>query len=395
MADAGKLIILQSGGPTAVVNSSLVGAIRAARSAGVLGILGARFGMEGILASRYADLTGLPDARLDLLARTPGAALGSSRYRPDDAETERAVSLLVGQNVRWLVAIGWSTIRRNRSHRLHGVAQSKGAPLAVVAIPKTIDNDLPGMDHCPGYGSAARYLALAVREAAIDTAAMRRTDPIKIVEVMGRNAGWLAAAGALAREPSGDAPQVIFLPERPRSMAQMLEDVASAHRANGWAVVVISENQRDDEGRPPLPVVIPYTWMPMGIRTTKARAHTWRGRSSCTWGFARAMSAGQPATHLGRGDLGGGCSRGRDGGRRGGRLCLSDVSDQMVALQRAESKKYAVSLGTVPLRLVAHQERLLPDELIAESGVDVTQAFFDYAQPLIGGPLPPTFRLAD
>src|SRR5207302_5846939 len=137
----------------------------------------------------------------------------------DGAELQRALAVLGELGVEWLVNIGGND-SAEVLHRIHVAADEAGSPLRVVGIPKTIDNDLPGMDHCPGYGSAARFLATAFREAAIDTSAMRQTDPIKIVEVMGRNAGWLAAAGALARERVGDAPQIIFLPERPRPLQQ-------------------------------------------------------------------------------------------------------------------------------------------------------------------------------
>jgi ATP-dependent phosphofructokinase / diphosphate-dependent phosphofructokinase len=391
---AGSVAVLQSGGPTAVVNASLVGAIRAARASGHIGIVGARFGMEGVLASRYADLARLSDTELDVLARTPGAALGSSRYLADDAETERAVGLLVDQGVRWLVAIGGNDTA-DSLHRLHDAARRVGAPLAVVGIPKTIDNDLPEMDHCPGYGSAARYLALAVREAAIDTAAMRRTDPIKVVEVMGRNAGWLAAAGALAREVAGDAPQVIFLPERPRSIQQMLGEVASAHRAAGWAVVVISENQRDDQGRPIAggePVHVdahghPYYESAGAHLARQVQSQLGlRARYERPGSLQRTSAAAISETDALEAEL---------VGAEAVRLCLSGARDEMVAMQRAEGERYAISLDTVPLTLIAQQERLLPDELIAESGIDVTRAFFEYARPLIGDPLPPMFRLPD
>jgi 6-phosphofructokinase len=391
---AGKLVVLQSGGPTAVVNASLAGAIRAARGAGITDILGARFGMEGVLASSYADLGAISDARLDLLVRTPGAALGSSRHRPDDAETERGVSLLAGLGVRWLVAIGGNDTA-DSLHRLDAAARRASVPLAVIGIPKTIDNDLVGMDHCPGYGSAARYLALAVREAAIDTAAMRRTDPIKVIEVMGRNAGWLAAAGALARESSTDAPQVIFLPERPRSSQQMLDEIANAHRPTGWAVVVLCENQRDDEGRP----------------IAGGDAHYVDAHGHPYFESAGAHLAGQVESRLGlraRYERPGSLQRTSAAaisetdaleaelvGAEAVRLCLSGGTDVMVAMQRTEGVRYAISLDSVPLSTVAHHERRLPDELIAESGVDVAEAFFDYARPLIGNPLPPILRLPD
>jgi len=392
VAPAGKLVILQAGGPTAVVNASLVGAIRASRHAGGSGVLAARFGMEGVLASDYLDLTEASEPQLDLLARTPGAALGSSRHRPDDAEIEHAVGLLAGLDVRWLVAIGGNDTA-DSLHRLHQAAQRAGRSLAVVGIPKTIDNDLPGMDHCPGYGSAARYLALALREAAIDTAAMRRTDPIKIVEVMGRNAGWLAAAGAIARESPGDAPQVVFLPERPRSLQQMLDEVSGSYAAKGWTVVVISENQRDDQGQPIAggdPVHVDAHGHPYHesggahlAREVQSRLGI-RARYERPGSLQRTASAAISETDALEAEM---------VGAEAVRLALSGNSDVMVAIQRARGDQYAISLGTVPLATVARQERRLPDELIAESGVDVTDGFFEYARPLIGGPLPALFRL--
>src|SRR2546425_9184451 len=170
-----SLVVGQSGGPTAVMNASLVGVLEAARAEHSSNrVLGARFGIEGVLQEDYVDLTSLPAAELASLRRTPGAALGSSRYRQSDEETEAVVRALEAREVGWLLVVGGNDTAETL-HRVHLAARRVGSALGVIAIPKTIDNDLPGMDHCPGYGSAARYLALAVREAGIGPAARRRT----------------------------------------------------------------------------------------------------------------------------------------------------------------------------------------------------------------------------
>jgi 6-phosphofructokinase len=390
--DAGKLVIFQSGGPTAVVNASLAGALKAARDSGLSRVLGARHGAEGVLASDYVDLTDLLAEQVDLLARTPGAALGSSRQRPDDAEIEQIVGMLHELGAECLLAVGGNDTAEIL-HRINEDASKAGGGLRVVGIPKTIDNDLPGMDHCPGYGSAARYLAMALREAAIDTEAMQRSDPIKIVEVMGRNAGWLAAAGALARESPGDAPQVIFLPERPMSVQRMLQVIDTAQRSAGWAVIIISENQRDERGGPiaggePTHVDAhghPYyesagaylarqVQSELGIRSRYERP----GSLQRTAAWAISETDAEEAELVGSEAV---------------NRALVGETDTMVAIQRGDSEGYSISLATVPLGDVAHQERRMPDEFIADSGVDVTDRFLDYARPLIGGPLPSVFRL--
>ena len=387
-----SLVVGQSGGPTAVMNASLVGVLEAARAEHTsIRVLGARFGIEGVRQADYVDLTSLPAAELAVLRRTPGAALGSSRHRQSDAETEAVVRALEAREVGWLVVVGGNDTAETL-HRVHVAARRAGSALGVVAIPKTIDNDLPGMDHCPGYGSAARYLALAVREAGIDTAAMRRTDPVKIVEVMGRNAGWLAAAAALGRERPTDAPQLIFLPERPRPLGQMLEEIHAAYQAEGWVVVAISENQRDDAGQPlggAVPVYTdphghPYYESP-GAALARAVQSTLglRARYERPGSLQRTSAAALSDTDLDEAQ-----QVGAEAVRRG----LDGASDVMVAIQRKDGPGYATSLDIVPLEQVAHQERRLPDAFMAPSGTDVTEAFLDYARPLIGGPLPPYWR---
>ncbi len=389
------VVIAQSGGPTAVVNASLVGALEAAgRTPGVARVLGARFGAEGILAEDFVDLTTLSPDRREALARTPGAALGSSRYRPSDAEIERATTRLAENGVGAVLMIGGNDTAETL-HRLHLAAAGAGLPLRVVAIPKTIDNDLPGMDHCPGYGSAARYIAIAAREAAIDCAAMRRTDPIKILEVMGRNAGWLAAAAALGREIPSDAPHLIFLPERPRPVAQMLDEIRAAHARRKWVVVVLSENQRDDRGRPlagDKPVYVdphghsyydsPGAHLARLVQTELGL----RARAERPGGLQRTAF-----TALSDVDV----AEARRCGAMAWELARDGASDVMVAIQRATGGTYAVQLGTIPLVEVAHQERRLSDDFIAATGTDVSDAFLAYARPLIGGPLPEAVRLLD
>lgn len=386
---SGSLVIAQSGGPTAVVNASLVGALRAGRAATAVDrVLGARFGAEGLLTANYADLDSLSRSEEDVLFRTPSAALGSSRHRPSDEELAGAALRLRDEGVRWLVMIGGND-SADTLHRLHLIFESQGSPISVVGIPKTIDNDLPAMDHTPGYGSAARYLAQATREAGLDTAAMQRTDPVKIIEVMGRNAGWLAGACALGRDRAADAPQLVFLPERPRSLQQMLSEIEGVQRRNGWVVVALSENQRDDEGRPlggdvPVhqdPHGHPYFESPgqfltrtiqaeLGVRARYERPGSLQRTSSLLLSetdLAEAFQVGQEAV----------------------RLALSGRSDIMVTIERVDGAAYQVGYGAAALSEIARVERRMPDAFISDAGTDVTDAFRSYALPLLGGPLPP------
>jgi len=382
------MVVAQSGGPTAVVNASIVGALRAAKANGrVERVLGARFGFEGILAGDYSELDPLSETEIARLARTPGAGLGSSRHRPTEDELERTLDNLGTLGVRWLAIVGGNDTA-DALHRLHNAASDRGQSLSVVGIPKTIDNDLPCMDHAPGYGSAARFLALAARETALDTAGMQRTDPIKVLEVMGRNAGWLAASTALAAS-AGQPPDVIFLPERARSLAQMLEEIGAVHGSRGWALVVISENQCDDSGRPlageaalhvdayghgyhesPGLYLARAVQQELGLRARYERPgslqRTWTATISDV-DVEEAAAAGAEAA----------------------RLAIAGESDVMVTIERVSNKPYGVRFGTAPLERIAHQERLLPDQFIAASGIGVTEAFIEYARPLIGGELPP------
>ena len=345
-----------------MINASLAGVIAAAREAGVARIRGMRFGIEGLLAGDLLDLGQQPAAFLDRLRTTPSAALGSCRYRlrPDDLAA--AIEALDRENARYFIYIGGND---------------------------SADNDLPLTDHCPGYGSAARFIAQATAEAGLDTRAMRRTDPIKLIEVMGRHAGWLAAAAWLGKRDERSGPHLVYLPERPVPTEAMLADVEAVYGRLGYCVVALSENQPgpggavlgasgeprwiDDFGHAYYDSPAQYLALELrrqvGVRTRVDKPGTLQ-RSS--------------AAHLSTTDL----AEAEMAGRAAVRLALAGRSDLMVTLVREPGDPYRCSTGTAPLAEVANRQRTIPAEFIGSDGHSLTAAFEAYARPLIGDPLP-------
>ncbi|HET7037672.1 MAG TPA: diphosphate--fructose-6-phosphate 1-phosphotransferase [Thermomicrobiaceae bacterium] len=389
----GRLLVAQSGGATAVINSSLVGVVEAARAGG-LDVLGARRGIEGILAGDLVDLGRQPRAVLDRLRRTPSAALGTTRQRLDDERAARAVALLTRRGIRLVAYIGGND-SADTALRLAAAARAAGQELAVVSVPKTIDNDLPGTDHCPGYGSIARFLALAARDAGRDTEASAALHPIKLIEVMGRDAGWIAAAAALGQDTPGEAPQLIFFPERPaHDLDGFVAEIAAAYEIHGQVVAVVPETIKDAAGRPLAGEVRwrdsfghPYTPGPGPAlaRAVEDRLNL-RARFDKPGTIARMFMAAVSEPDL---------AEAYAVGAEAVRLLRQGVSGVMVTLERVSDEPYSVRTGSVPLEQVANRERLLPDDFIAPNGRAVTAAFRRYALPLIGGPLPPYARLLD
>src|SRR4051794_22471524 len=245
---ASTLIVGQSGGPTAVINSSLVGVLREARSQGIKRVYGMRYGIRGLLLGDLVDLSSLPVEVLPALQQTPASALGACRYHLTDADIPNALTLLQEHGVHYMVYIGGND-SADTSHRLALGAQEAGIDLRIIAVPKTIDNDLPVTDHCPGYGSIARYMAISTLETTLDTKSMPDIYPVKILEAMGRNAGWLPASAALARSTGWDTPHLIYIPERPVEIDEILSDVQRTYRDKGHVVIVISENVKCRDGR--------------------------------------------------------------------------------------------------------------------------------------------------
>jgi 6-phosphofructokinase 1 len=362
--------------------------IRAARAAAVPRLLGLRFGVEGLLAGDLVDLTNLDPAALARLPFTPAALLGSCRRRLRPEDLEPALAALRREQARWLIYIGGND-SADTSHQIHLAAAARGLDLTVVGVPKTIDNDLPLTDHCPGYGSAARFVAQATAEAGLDTETMRRTDPIKLIEVMGRHAGWLAAAAWLGRRGPDSAPHLVYLPERPRPEATILAEVEAVYRRLGFCVVVLCENQPDPSGTilgasgEPLwtdPFGHPYFDSPAQHLARLLRQHLGvRTRVDKPGTIQRMSIAHQSSTDR---------QEAESAGAAAVTHALAGQSDLMVTLTRQSDQPYRCETATTPLATIANQQRLLPDEFIEPDGHSLTPAFTRYALPLLGDPLP-------
>lgn len=388
----GNLVIGQSGGPSAVINSSLSGVIQEALKHPEIGdIYGMLHGVQGFLNEDMIDLRREEAPVIAGLRHTPSAALGSCRYRLTDTDYDRVVDLCRTHNIHYFLYIGGGDTMHNTFEVGRRAAES-GLELRVMGIPKTIDNDLPHTDHTPGFGSAARYEAVMCMDIVRDTRALRYTEVVKIVETMGRNTGWLTAATALA----GDyAPDLIYVPERSFSRDRFLADVEAVYRERGCVVIAACEGLRDDHGN-----------------LVAARQD---GLNLDAFGHPELGGLGQYLVDLSMNELHLKARLDKPGTmQRSSGLCISEVdaeeafaagaaavrlavagtSGQMVTLVRESDQPYRCSTGLVPLEMVANQEKYLPDSFINEAGNHVTQAYKDYARPLIGGPLPPYVTLA-
>jgi 6-phosphofructokinase len=391
MPRANKLLVGQSGGPTAVINASLAGILRECSRHGEIGaVLGMQRGVEGLLAGQLLDLSGQSEAFLRRLASTPSSALGSCRRKLQDSELPAALGTLEESGVRYLLYIGGND-SADTSHRLALAAERMGYPLTVVGVPKTVDNDLVGMDHTPGYPSIARYVAMATQDAGMDAEATAGVDQVRILEVMGRNSGWVAAASAVAKRRSSQAPHLIYVPERPFSGDRFLADVEAIYKRFGFAVVVITETVRDQAGR---------FW----AQAPEADA----------FGHPRLVGAADRLCQLIRQNLGLRARFDKPGTlQRSSSLCASPVdraeaeavgeaavqaavaghTDTMVTIQRLTDWPYRSFTALAPLAEIANAERHMPDEYLDAAGSFVTSAFLAYVRPLIGVRLPVYARL--
>ncbi|HEV2073562.1 MAG TPA: diphosphate--fructose-6-phosphate 1-phosphotransferase [Thermomicrobiales bacterium] len=389
------LLVGQSGGATAVINASLAGVVDAAwRSGEFERVLGLRNGIEGLFQERFVDLTRQDQDLINRIGRTPSAALGTGRYKLRDEDLDRAVIAMRRLGVTAFVYIGGND-SADTAHRLEAHAHTIGYELRVMSVPKTIDNDLPETDHCPGYPSIARYLGNAVRDATYDTLASPQLYPVKFVEVMGRDAGWVAAAGALGFSGAEiDLAPLVLLPERaPQSVDDVLAAIDADVRRRGFSIVVVPETMHTSSGRhfggdePEYVDGFGHPYFPStGAAMTRLvsqklqlRARYDKPGTAARMSIALASEVDlDEAYRLGAGAV----DRMVDG-----------ASGFMTAISRTSDDPYTYDIIAVPLEKIANQVRHLDDAFIGADGMSVTPAFHAYMRPLLGKePFPPYGR---
>ena len=385
----GNAVVAQSGGCTAVINQSLVGVVTAARASKKIGgILGARHGIEGILNHSFVDLSKTSGELLKTVANSPSAALGSSRYKLQGPDAAMAVRDLKKNNVRYVFLIGGNDTA-STSLQLAKAAEHAKYDLNIIHIPKTIDNDLVETDHCPGYGSVARFAAVTTQEAALDTKAMQRVDPVKIIELMGRNSGWIVAAAALMKRSPKDAPHILLVPEVAFHEDAFVKQVDTTLTSAGYCVVVISETIRDAKGFRIGSKTEGVTVDPFGHQYVEGTAARLASILEKNLGVRARFD--KPGTiqrmsmaYISKVDQ----EEAFQAGAHAVKWALEGESEVMVGFSRKTGPKYAIGYQPVPLAKIPNNERYLPEEFFDWKKGMITPAFTDYALPLLGPGLP-------
>jgi 6-phosphofructokinase 1 len=391
----GNMLIAQSGGPTAVINQSLVGAVlEAKKHAAIKNIYGALHGVLGILHENLIDLKKESKITLEAVAHTPSAALGSVRCKPTQEDCDAIFSILKKYNVRYFFYIGGNDSAETVDI-INEASKAAKYPLRCFHICKTIDNDLRQNDHTPGFGSAGKFVAQAFMGDNLDN---RAFGGVKINVVMGRHAGFLTAAAAHARQDDNDGPHLIYLPERPFALSRFIKDVKAVHQNLGRCVVAVSEGIANAKGTPILiktasakevdaygNVQLSGTGALADILANAIKTKTTIPRVRAdTFGYLQRSFAGCVSKVDAQEAFGVGAAAVRE--------ALIAKQAGSIAIKRKSGKKYAVEFKRVPLKRVARETRRMPDRFINAAGNDVTQAFIDYAAPVIGK-LPPIGRL--
>jgi ATP-dependent phosphofructokinase / diphosphate-dependent phosphofructokinase len=390
----GNMVVGQSGGPTCVINQSLVGLVaEAAKHTEIAGIYGAAFGVKGILAEDFVDLRKESRDALEAVARTPCAALGSVRKKPTPEECARIFEVFRAHDVRYFFYIGGNDSAET-AFIVSDIAKQAKYELTVFHVPKTIDNDLLVTDHCPGYGSAARFVALALMG---DDRDNRSLPGIKIDVIMGRHAGFLTAAAALGRAKDDDGPHLLYFPEKPFSEEQFVRDVDVVNKKLGRCIVAVSEGISDASGKPVLESKEKDSHGNVQLSGSGALGdhladvvkrnlgEKLRVRSDTFGYLQRSFPSIVSETDA---------SEARRVGEDAIRFALGGQRSGSVALRRMGSgRDYRVETFVTGLDTVAKKTKSLDPSFITPGGNDVTRAFLEYATPL-AGPLPEMGRLA-
>jgi len=381
----------QSGGPTSVINASAAGVFLQALSEDcITKVYGAAHGIRGVLEENFYDIGQEDRAELELLKTTPSSALGSVRYKladpdKDDTDFKRLLEVFKKYDVRYFFYNGGND-SMDTCNKVSKFMQKAGYEMRVIGVPKTIDNDLWATDHCPGFGSAAKYIAVSTMEVYQD-ARVYDTGMVTILEIMGRNAGWLTAASALA-SLKGMGPDLIYLPEKVFDMDQFLDRVKELYAKNNKVIVAVSEGIKDKDGR----YVSEYGsdlasqrdafgHAQMGGLASTLAAYVKKATGAKVRGIEfsllqRCAAHIASATDIEEAFL---------AGQAAVKAAVEGKTDLMVAFERAPGKEYKCNIKLVGLHEVANKEKKVPDEWILPDGQGVTQDYIDYALPLIQG----------
>ena len=381
----GNMMIAQSGGPTVVINQSLVAAIlEAKKHRQIKGIYGALNGIKGILDERFVDLRKETETTLKKVAITPCAALGSVRKKPTEEDCKSIFKMLQKYDVRYFFYIGGNDSAET-ANILNENAKKVGYEFRCFHIPKTIDNDLLENDHTPGYGSAAKFVAMAIIGDNLDNKSL---PGVKIDVVMGRHAGFLVAAAALGKIRQEDGPHLIYFPEKPFSKEVFLKDVEKVYSQYGRCLIAVSEGIADETGEP---IASKF------IKEVDTHGNVQLSGSGVLGDLLADMIKTELKVSRVRADTFGYLQRSFPGiysevdakeayavGQIAVRSAVAGGINGSIAIRRKPGKKYSVYYERVPLDKVAKNTRSMPDEFINKAGNYVTQTFIDYAMPLVG-----------
>ena len=390
MALKGNLVIGQSGGPTAVINQSLVGAVLEAMNYDEIeNIYGMRNGVQGFLKEDIVNLSKESKENLEKTANTPSAALGSCRYKTNDEDCANIFEICKKYNIRYFFYIGGNDTAET-AHIINTIAQKEDYELHTFHIPKTVDNDLKENDHTPGYGSAAKYVSMFFMGDNLDNMSI---PGIKINIVMGRHAGFLTASSVLGKRDESDGPHLIYVPEKYVSLDKIVEDIGEVYNKYGRALVAVSEGIQNEDGEP---IIAPY------IREQDAHGNIQLSGSGALGDFlsgevkkrlgeklnkklrVRADTLGYAQRHyptiISQNDA----SEAREVGKLAVQYAMKGEISGSVTINRKEGKEYDIEFGFTDLKNVARVSREMPDEYLNSEGNFVTDEFIKYAKPIVG-----------
>ncbi len=380
-------VVGQSGGPTSVINSSLAGIISAVKKERTINTLfGMHFGIEGFMKEDFINLSDLDSTVIDGLKKTPSSALGSSRHKVTENDLSRILEVFKKYNIRFFFLIGGNDTM-DTIHRVEAFCRKSGYQLTGIGIPKTVDNDLFGTDHTPGFPSAARYNALSVQHSGALARDMRKVDQFVVYQTIGRDAGWLAASTVLAKKNTDDAPHLIYCPERIFDAEKFVEDAEKCIKKYGWVSIVVSEGLKYADGKPVSASVDSdkfgnTEFGAMGGASTALNVHRMlseklgiRGEFQITESLIMSAIDRALPEDLERAFL---C------GEKAVDFALIGRTAVMVTIDRIEQDgQVRFEFGTAPLSDVAVRAKSMPDDFINKEGNFVTDKFLEYIKPLI------------